>query len=219
MLDLSGALDLSQHIGTLTGRQIGLAGIDALNETIDRTFDLARSRMIAGINLSDDYLRRKMTVAHATPEKPQASITAVGTQTPLSQFGATQLVRPVNWSNERILGMGIRFGKWPGWTQRKGAPSVGIQVNQKGAGRSVEVSRGSRKPISYAFSIPGKTDNDGNLLMFTRDQVTGKLDTRLGPGVYQLFGYQLKLLEPDIDDDLAATIFAKIDAAIAAVFQ
>lgn len=218
-VNVSGVLSLADHVGKLTGSALGEAGVDALNETIDATYDLARKGMIAGINLTDPYLRRKTSVKYATSEKPQASITAIGETTTLSQYGVSQLVRPVNWSNERIQSMGVKFGQWPGWTKRRGAPGIGIPVNQKAVGRSAEVTRGTTSLFAHGFAIPGKTDGDGHQLIFSRNPETGKLRVLLGPAVYQLFGYQIKLLEPQISDDLEATLYAKIDAAIAAVFE
>jgi hypothetical protein len=215
-VDVTAPLKLADNLGQLSAELQGQVGIDALNQTIDRTNDLARERMIAGINLSDAYVRGKMRVTHATPQLPQARITAEGTATPLSQYATGLSLKPVNWSNARIQEAGHKFGKWPGWTKRKGLPSSGVPVDTKQVGRQVQVRRGGSSLFPHTFITPGKTDSNGNLLVFVR-KPSGKLDTLLGPAVYQLFGYQIKLLADDIGDDLAESLQANIDAAIAAV--
>jgi len=135
-----------------------------------------------------------------------------GFQTQLSHYDATQEVKPVTWSNATILGMGKKFGRWPGWTQRIGRPSIGIQPDQKNAGRGAEVNRGSRKSLRSAFALPGRKDSEGNYLVFRRD-ANGKVNSLLGPSVYQLFRYQIPLIEDEVAADLEQELLdnAKIE--------
>ena len=69
---------LADAVGTLDAKALGEAALTALNETVDRTYDLSRDRITTGINLSDDYLRRRMEVEHATGRNLEATITATG---------------------------------------------------------------------------------------------------------------------------------------------
>lgn len=203
-------------LGEFTGDAIGKAIVTALNEVVGEAYDLSRKRMIDGINLTDAYLRRKMVLSDATSAKPQASITAVGTDTQLSQFQPLQHVTDVNWSNARITGMGKKFGKWPGWTRRTGNSAIGIAENKKADGQSAAIRRGNRAKFEHAFSIGGKKDNDGNLLMFTRKAGGDKTRVLLGPAVYQLFKYQLNgTLMGDAEDRLAESLAAHVRAAMA----
>lgn len=202
-------------LGDLSGGDVGKAIVSSLNEVVDGAYDLARKRMGAGINLSDDYLRRKMVVEHATNKKPEASVLAMGLDTPLSQFQVMQKVKPVNWSNSRIQGMGKKFGKWPGWTKRTGNQRIGIAVDSKSDGQSAMVTRGARSDFGHVFAIAGKKDNSGNLLVFSRKQGSDKMRTLLGPSVYQLFKYQLEgALMDETADTLAETLAEQIQTAI-----
>lgn len=181
---------LAGDISKLSGDAIGKAVVATLNESVDNAYDFARKRVTNGVNLRDSYVRRKMSVQHATAQKPEASITAQGTGTPLSEYGRVQKERQVNWTNQKILSMGKKFGKWPGWTQRRGNAGIGIEADRKADGQSVNVT-GQRVGFQHAFSLAGKRDGDGNLLMFSRNPGTSKLRVLYGPAVYQLFKYQL----------------------------
>jgi len=205
-VDVSDLEGFASHLGDLTPQEIGALLVDAINETADSAYDLARKRMLAGINLTDDYIQQKMKVDHATAAKPQATITAFGITTSLSHYGAMQLTTPVNWSNERIAGLGHQFGKWPGWTRRTGVAGVGIAVDRKADGKSVEVTRGNRKRLGSQFSIPGKVDSEGNLLIFRRQKGSDKLDVLVGPSVYQLFRVAAGLIEEEVGDNLESAV-------------
>lgn len=199
----------------LTGEALGKVIVESLNSTINDAYDLARNSMTAGINLTDDYLRRKMPITLATAAKPQATIVAEGTTTTLSHFDKQQHITDVNWSNAQIKAMGKKFGPWPGWTKRRGNAKLGIPENRKSAGQSVAVSRGARSQFDHAFSIPGKSDNSGNLLMFTRRPGGSGTRALLGPAVYQLFKYQLNgTLLDETEEALAKTLADQVEAAM-----
>lgn len=210
---------LGERLGALTPQQLAASLVGAINATTDRAYELGRSRMLAGINLTDEYIQRKMRVEHATESNPVATIVASGASkdmTSLSHYGAMQETKAVNWSNERIRAAGHAFGAWPGWTRRTGAPGVGIEVGQKAAGKTVEVTRGKRKRLGSQFSIPGKKDNDGNLLIFRRTEA-GKLQSLTGPSVYQLFRVAAGLIEEEVGDDLQSSIAAAAEFALTKV--
>lgn len=191
-VDANEVLRRASGLSELTGGGLGEAIVTSLNETIDSAFDLTRDRISGYASLTDDYLRRRMRVEHATKAKPEASLIAPGSFiTGLSHYDPVQNTAPVNWSNARIQAEGHKFGKWPGWTRRTGRTNVGIAVDRKGTGRSVQVVRGQRKRVATAFSIAGKADSEGNLIVFRRRKGSQKIEALLGPSVYQLFAYQL----------------------------
>lgn len=206
---------LGARLAELTPAQLAASLVDAINATTDRAYELGRSRMLAGINLTDDYVQRKMRVEHATEGNPVATIVASGARkdmTSLSHYGAMQETKKVTWTNEWIAARHT-FGAWPGWTRRTGAPGVGIEVGQKADGKTVEVTRGKRKRLGSQFSIPGKKDNDGNLLIFRRTE-SGKLQSLTGPSVYQLFRVAAGLIEDQVGDDLQSSIAEAAEFAL-----
>ena len=205
--DVNQVIALADRLDGLTPAALGEAVVEAINETVDSAYELGRARILNGINLTDEYVQRKMQVQHATDKKPTASITAFGGRgftTGLSHYGALQLDRDVNWSNARIIAAGNKFGPWPGWTKRTGNAALGIQVDRKAAGRSVEVVKGRRKAIRPAFAIPGKKDADGNQVVFRRDGDTVRALS--GPSVYQLFRVAAVSIEGQVGDELEQTI-------------
>lgn len=200
--------DLANNLADLTPQALGRLMVDAINETADSAYELGRKRMLSGINLTDDYIQRKMKVDHATEKKPTASITAFGGRgflTGLSHYGALQETRGVNWTNAQILARQKKFGPWPGWTKRTGNAALGIAADSKAAGRSVEVVKGRRKTIGPAFAIPGKTDADGNQVVFRRN-AGGKVQALTGPSVYQLFRVAAGQIEGQVGDDLEQAV-------------
>lgn len=177
-------------LGRLNADTLGTETVAALNEVLDGTYEFARDRMLAGINLTDDYLRRKVRTEPATLQRPVAEITAEGTQTLLSEYRAVQHDQQVRWTNAKIAAAGHKFGKWPGWTRRTGNQRLGIAADRKSAGISAAPTS-TRTNFAHAFAIAGKKDGSGNQIMFTRSRTTGKIRALLGPAVYQLFAYQL----------------------------
>ena len=195
---------LRDRLGEMTGEEIGRATVTALNGVVDRAYELSRERMIAGINLSDDYLRRRMTVARATPGKPVASITASGARNATTVLGRYD-AKPVIVANNK--------GR-PG----KGNKALGIPSGQKQAGVTVEVTRGQTSdgfvPRGFLLPLNRGTEAGGNgfgVFARTRD---GKLRHRYGPSVYQLFAYQVERIVNDVTDDLENTLSEQVDLAL-----
>lgn len=215
-VDTSQLEALVEGLGEVTPEALGQRLVEVTNEQIESAYDLSRKRMLSGINLTDGYVKRKMAVTQATANKPVAEIIAYGGReylTSLSHYGAMQLAKDVTWSNERIASMGKTFGQWPGWVRRKGNAALGIPVNKKAAGRSVEVVRGSRKKIGPAFAIPGKRDNEGNPIVFRRNGAD-KVEALTGPSVYQLFRVAATALEEQIGDDYQTAITDAAEAEL-----
>ena len=189
---------LRDRLGEMTGEEIGRATVTALNGVVDRAYELSRERMIAGINLSDDYLRRRMRVEHATKGKPVASITASGARddmTVLSRFDA----KPVIVQNKKG-----RAGK--------GNELLGIPSGQRQAGVKVSVTRGNEDFIERGFMLPLRrgTQAGGNGYgVFARSR-DGTLKHRYGPSVYQLFAYQVQTVSYAAEEDLEETLIEQV---------
>lgn len=208
-IDVDPLTQLADRLANLTPEQMNRLIVDAINDQIDSAYDLSLRTIQRGINLTDEYVQRKMQVEHATDRKPSASIVAFGGRgniTSLSHYGAMQLTESVNWSNARIEAAGKKFGPWPGWTRRTGNSALGIAVDTKAAGRSVEVVKGSRKKIGPAFAIPGKTDADGNPVVFRRKKGSDSIEALTGPSVYQLFRTAAEQIEDQVADDLEQAV-------------
>lgn len=208
-IDIDPLTALADRLAGLSAEQVGKIVVGAINQTADSAYELGRKTILQGINLTDSYVQRRMQVEHATEQKPTAAIVAFGGRgnlTSLSHYGAMQLTESVNWSNERIQAAGHKFGPWPGWTRRTGNSAIGIAEGSKAAGRSVEVVTGRRKKMGPAFAIPGKTDNDGNLIVFRRKKGSDTIEALTGPSVYQLFRVAAGQIEDRVSDDLAQSV-------------
>ena len=202
--DATQVAKLGERLAQASGEEIGRASVTALNEVVDRTYELARDKMIAGINLTDEYLRRRMTLQHATPGRPVASITASGARNATTVLGRYD-AKPVIVANNK--------GR-PG----KGNKALGIPSGQKQAGVTVEVTRGQPSegfvPRGFLLPLNRGTEAGGNgfgVFARTRD---GKLRHRYGPSVYQLFAYQVQRIVNDVTDDLEDTLAEQVDLAL-----
>ncbi len=203
-IDAAQVVKLGERLAQVSGEEIGRASVTALNEVVDRTYELARDKMIAGINLTDDYLRRRMTLQHATPGKPVASITASGARNATTVLGRYD-AKPVIVANNKG-----RSGK--------GNKALGIPPGQKQAGVTVEVTRGNVSdgfvPRGFLLPLNRGTEAGGNGMgVFARTK-DGKLRHRYGPSVYQLFAYQVERIVNDVTDDLEDTLAEQVDLAL-----
>lgn len=189
-------VDISQ-IEALAGRlnDVGVEGlgetvIRVVNNVIDEVYDTSRQRMNAGINLDDEYLRQRMTVAHATSHaNAQATITVDGSpgrMTRLARYDPIQTMVP----------------------SKKGGTKRG--------GVSVEVTRGARKDMQWGFF---KKLNSGNGLgLFTRDK-DGRVRHRYGPSVYQLFNHYLSISQDEIRVNLETQLVDAINLQLTKVIE
>ncbi len=207
LIDATAVQRLAARLGDINAEALGQVSRQAVNDTADAIYELARPRMIAGINLTDEYVKSKMEVRHASASgRAQAVILAKGSkpyQTQLRNYGALQKTQDVNWSNERIAAAGHPFGKWPGWTKRKGDKARGIPVDQKQAGISVEVTRGTRQMIEHGFLV--QLNNGNGMGVATRSKGAkgeGAYKVRYGPSVYQLFRHTAAGLLDEAGDQL-----------------
>lgn len=172
--------DLNAKLARLTGEQIGLATVEAVNKAADKIYDLSRDRITSGINLTDSYLRRKMEVRPATEAKPEATISA---------SGAREAISLLREYDARMLQVPRKTN-----TPSRGRGALGIPTGLKQGGVRVEVTRGSQKFMEGAFLLPlrrGKEAGGNGFGVFLRGEGKG-LSHRYGPSVYQLFRYQIE---------------------------
>lgn len=178
------------------GEALGKQVVTALNDVVDRTYDLARNRINAGINLTDDYVRRKISVRHATPGRPVAEIVAPGDKSanvPLRNYDAQMLLAP---------------SKKPAGLQ--GPRRMPVPFGKKQRGVTVQVTKGNQTTLERGFMLPLRrgTEAGGNGLgVFLRTK-DGRLRHRYGPAVYQLFKHQIEETPfvSEVEDDLEATL-------------
>lgn len=213
---------LRDRLGDLDPAAFGYEIVSTLNRVTSETYDLARTRMIAGINLDDQYVQSRMQVRPATNAKPIAEIVALGDRkmmTGLGHYGALQLGRDTRWETEDGPSMGYKIGPWPRWEPRRGDPGRNLSAGEKQDGFQVEVKRGNQKRMPRAFTIPGKQHSDGSPVLFygTGKPGRGKMDRNrkqsrqgveslYGPSVYQLFRYTADRIYEGVTDNLEASI-------------
>ena len=189
-VDVSQLKGLADKLTAVDAAAIGAASLASVNSVTERAYTAARKRMIAGINLPDAYLRERMSITPASdPERPVAVIRAAYKHTVLGRYAPKQLTRPASG-------------------RAKGDSSRGIPAGLRGAGVSIEVTRGSRKPISNAFIMPLKNGN--GIGVFVRDPGSKSPRILYGPSVYQLFRATIDVIKGSIEDDLEATTISAL---------
>lgn len=218
---------------------IGVGRLDraaqsAVNEVTDRTFDDSVKRMTARVNLTPDRVKKDMGVEYGSmPGKAEATIIAFRDRgrrrvnpVNLRQYNARQLATVNNWSNSGVAtNSGIRLpidgplanprkaGSYLPFKKRIGASRLGIPVGQKQDGITIEVLKGSVKPITYAFMAMSR--NNG-MLVFKREKGDskgkGKLVSMHSLSVWQLFRKTSAEIVPLVREDLSKTVLANVDA-------
>lgn len=191
---------LADDVGRLDAEALGTAARVALNETIDRTYELSRDRITTGINLSDAYLRRRMAVEHATGKSLEASITATGDRslmTRLAKYDAQMVIVP-------------RTSK--GKSRSRGLLPLG---GGRQAGVTVTVTKGQPKTLSDNYFILRLANHGAEEKFGVFSRVKGKtqssaLKHHYGPSVYQLFRYQTTQITDEVLDDLQQTLLDRV---------
>ena len=194
-IDIDQVLALAGDLGRVDAQTFGTAAQAALNETIDRTYQLASDRMTAGINLSDDYLRRRMTTEHASGKTLEASITASGdraAQTRLATYDAQMVIVPRKTT---------RASRSRGVLPLNGGRQAGVTVT---------VRRGAPKTGASLFMLPLRAgavlgDKFG---VFVREK--RRIKHLYGPAVYQLLAHQAPRITDEVADDLQRTLLDRV---------
>ncbi len=234
-LDMSGVEGLATALSQVSSEDLGKAIVETLNDVGEGTYDLARGKMMAGINLTDDYLRSRMEFRKATQESPKVEIIAKGGNpfvTGLGHYGALQEAKDTRWETEDGPDMGYKIGPWPKWEPRRGDPARGLEPGEKAAGVSVEVKRGNRKVLKSAFTIPGKVHSDGSPVLFVGKGVPGKgkmdrnraesrqgVESLYGPSVYQLFRFTANNIQGEVAQDLERAIVERAESEFLKVLK
>lgn len=206
-LDLSEIPQLVGRLSSLDAQKLARANVRAVNAATDEVYDLSRKRMNAGINLDDDYLRRKMQVTPAQGDTASATITASGARnnlTLLSRYDAKIIYAPRKARRARPTTGGLSL------------PS-GMRQN----GVSVQVSKGGGKTMEGAFMLPlraGGLAGANGYGVFLRDS-RGKKHHLYGPSVYQLFRHQVATLDAEVLGILEKNMSAVLDQIVTEVSQ
>lgn len=194
-IDMAQVEALTGKIGKLEPTELGSNLVSAINEVADRAYDFARKRMTDSVNLTDDYVRRKMVVQAATAQRPEARITASGARsdmTPLSRYDAKMVLAPRKSPKARPTTGGLRLPS--GMRQR------GVEVQVAKASGGATLLYGFMQPLRAGIEAGG---ND--LGVFTRSK-SGVKRHRYGPAVYQLFRTQMPNIKDDVGEDLQRTV-------------
>lgn len=200
-IDVQQLSALAGGLAGLTGETLRDASVNAVNEVAQRVEPDLRNSIVATINLSDQYIKDRMTTRLAAKGgEPMATITAPFRNTPLSRYDPSMKLVPV---------------KNPG--RAKGNAALGIPKGLKLAGISVEVVRGERKFIqnSATYFDPSRRDSNGNPMIFQR-KTAERFPVRVlyGPSVYQLFRVARDNHMDEITTDLELTLLAEAEAAL-----
>lgn len=207
---------VAESLAKFDANTLGVASVRAVNAVTDRAYDTATSRMIAGINLTQQYVDQRMHVRHASdPRKPEAEIVAsskASRGTTLGTYGAKVITKAVNWSNGSFTPGA--FGpnpRKPGsllpWKPRIGDAQRGIAPDLKAAGFTASVIRGRIDQFPNAFVIPV----GGRLLTVSRAKGTRKIKTLYGPSVLQLFRTTVPRIHTEVATDLHKAVQAEVD--------
>ena len=124
--DTSELVEQADRIAMLDNATLAEMRLDAVNVVSLTVRKKSIDQTHAELNLSRDYIEARIARAEAKGATARALVTSKVRGATLQRFGAQQEVTPVNWSNSRIAALGHEFGKWPGWTYRKGDASRGI---------------------------------------------------------------------------------------------
>lgn len=213
--DTSELVEQVDRIAMLDSTTLAEMRLDAVNVVSLTVREKSIDQTRAELNLSRDYIEARIARAEAKGATARARITSEVRGATLQRFGAQQEVAPVNWSNSRIEALGQKFGKWPGWTYRKGDASRGIAEDKKAAGVSVDVNRKGAKTITSAFTMPLKNGN--GIGAFRREG--GKVKHLYGPSVYQVFRRYITTNEQAIADTLRDEFVGRLDTKIQEILK
>ena len=213
--DTSELVEQADRIAMLDNATLAEMRLDAVNVVSLTVREKSIDQTHAELNLSRDYIEARIARAEAKGATARARVTSEVRGATLQRFGAQQEVAPVNWSNSRIEALGHEFGKWPGWTYRKGDASRGIAEDKKAAGFTVDVNRKGAKTITSAFTMPLKNSNGTGV--FRREG--GEVKHLYGPSVYQVFRRYITTNEQAIADTLRDEFVGRLDTKIQEILK
>lgn len=194
--DLESVASSLRHLGA---EAIGNAALSAVNTVAKRTYDNTLIGMIAGINLTDEFVRSKTELLLATtPNDATATLLANSSSlqpATLTSYGAA------------VVTAAVKNPK-----RSRGNASIGVPRGYRQVGFDVSVARG--KTDFFSESQSGGTfffiirAPNGQLLTVARAKDArgkGSIQGLYGPSVLQLFNYQVTKNVDAITADLAET--------------
>ena len=187
---------LADDLGGASPAEFARAAVLAINETADRTYDLARDRITEGVNLSDPYLRSRMQVRHATSASPQAEITAPGSRenmTRLASYDPKLTIVP-----RQTTGRNRNRGR------------LGIAQGSKQQSVQVTVIRGAEKTVDLGFLLRLREGSESGEKFGVFKREGKRMKHLFGPSVYQLFAWQAPRLVDEVTDDLERTLIDRV---------
>lgn len=159
----------------------------AINKVASKTLTRSRREIVSQVMLTQTYVRERMSLQKAGPNRNFAVITARQRPTTLATYGAKQLTRQAK--------------------KAKGDARRSIPAWRKQAGVSVKVKRaGSRKQMRGAFFVPlkaGAVAAGNGVGVFVRTG-TGTKDIKhlYGPSVDQVFRTVREKVKPEVEREL-----------------
>lgn len=209
---LTKAAERLATLDTQTLRQMREAAVEQVSTATHKT---AKDEALRQLNLPPGYVNDAIA-RQKGPRQPLLTRDTVVSEvrgTTLPRFiGARINTVPVNWSNERIADLPRKFGRWPGWTRRKGDAMRGIPEGQKAAGFTVDVNRKGDKTINGVFTLPLKTA--GGFGVFRPGPTKNKPVHLYGPSPFQVFRRHINDNRDQIMTDLEASFLQHLDAKL-----
>lgn len=155
----------------------------AINGVAAKSMTRSRREIVSQVNLTQSYVRERMRLSRASPNRRKAIIAAGMRPTRLATYGAKQRTRGAKGS--------------------KGDSLRGIPPGRKQSGISVAVKRGGRRKIlRKAFFVPlraGKLAAANGMGVFIRTGPRRKdIEHLYGPSVDQVFEGVIDYIEDDV---------------------
>jgi hypothetical protein len=215
--------------GSLATIRRGAIDAVTLNVSRDATRDATKH-----LNLSRDLIEARLDRDAATDSGTRGAVRSPIEGLSLRNYGlgATQLFKPVNWTNQEILAAGHSFGTKRGysrragrvlgdWTIRKGDEKRGIPANFKSNGVASATLQGRNAArIATAFTMPinrGKEKGGNGMGVFQwgkNKRGVRKAELLFGPNVYHTFRRYIDANSAEIEETLLEEFYAGFDTAI-----
>lgn len=201
-IDVAQVSGLADKVAKLDAESFAQAAVTALNDAAESGYELARDRITVGINISDDYLRHRMSLNPATRTTLKAEIVASG--------DVSRMTRLVHYDARMVI--------VPAKTKRpQNRGRLGIPVGSKQAGVSVHVK--TPKTIDGWFMLPLRQGNAQGEKLGVFSRKNGRLKHMYGPSVYQLFRYQIPHIEGEVGEGLQEEMLRQVDIEVRKVFE
>ena len=200
-IDVAAINKLADDVGRLSTEGFREAAVTALNDTLDGAYEMGRERITVGINLTDDYLRRRVELEPATTASLTAVLKAPGSRsrmTRLTHYDAQMSIVPRKTT---------RADRGSGRIYKQG---YGV----KQGGVRVMVTKGDRKYNDKMFMLPLREGQQAGEKLGVFMRINGRLRHLYGPAVYQLFGYQIPRIEDEVADQLQEATLDAVEAQV-----